>query len=56
MAKRMRYWILDPEQETLEAFELDQGTYRVTTSLAGDAVFEPPLFPGLTIDLAQVWE
>ena len=50
------YWILDPEQETLEAFELEGSTYRLVEALSGKASFEPRLFPGLTIDLAEVWE
>ena len=48
--------LLDPEQETLEAFELDGETYRLATALAGKASYEPLLFPGLTIHLAEVWE
>ena len=50
------YWILDPEQETLEAFELEGSTYRLVEALSGKASFEPSLFPGLTIDLAEIWE
>ena len=42
--------------EILEAFELEGETYRLATVLAGNASFEPCLFPGLMIDLAEVWE
>ena len=52
----MHYWLLDPAQQTLEAFDLDRGTYRLTEALVDEASFEPQLFPGLTIDLAEVWE
>ena len=50
------YWIVDCQQRTLEAFELDRETYRLVASLTDEAVFEPALFPGLEIPLGEVWE
>ncbi len=49
------YWLADPETRILEALELVDGSYRVAASLAGDETFEPALFPGLTLSLAELW-
>lgn len=50
------YWIVDPDEQTLEALELEGQSFKVTTALTGEAIFEPTLFPGLRIDLSKVWE
>lgn len=49
------YWLADPVGRTLETFELTGGQYRLVVSLSGAALFEPPLFPGLTIPLRDLW-
>ena len=49
------YWLVDPEAQTLEAFELAEGQYRRTARLAGEATVVPPLFPGLAIPLSSLW-
>lgn len=49
------YWLVDPEAQTLEAFELAEGQYRRTARLAGEATFVPSLFPGLAIPLPSLW-
>ena len=50
-------WLIDPDNQTLEAFELDRRkTYRVINALAGKEDFTPPLFKGLTIRLKEVWD
>jgi Uma2 family endonuclease len=49
------YWIIDPGKRTLEAYRLDESGYRPEATLDGDAVFEPTLFPGLAIHLADLW-
>lgn len=50
------YWIVDPERQTFERFLLDSpGTYRREDALAGDATLEPATFPGLVLDLAELW-
>lgn len=46
------YRVLDPEDRTLEAFELVRGAYSPAAALEGDRTFEPALFPGLAIPLA----
>lgn len=49
-------WLIDPENQTLEAFELDkQMTYRLVSGIAYDEEFEPSLFPDLTISLNELW-
>ncbi len=51
------YWIVDAERHTLERLVLDdQGTYRMVDALAEDAVFRPESFPGLAIELAELWK
>lgn len=49
------YWLADPEARIVEAFELVDASYRVSASLAGDETFEPALFPGLALSLADLW-
>jgi hypothetical protein len=39
----------------LETLELDEGRYRETARLTGDARFAPALFPGLEISLSSPW-
>lgn len=50
-------WLIDPDNRTLEVFELDRKkTYRLILGLAGEAEFKPSLFPGLTIPLKEAWK
>lgn len=49
------YWIVDPEDRTLERLVLERGSYRMAAALAEEAVFRPDSFPGLAIELAQLW-
>jgi Uma2 family endonuclease len=49
------YWLADPETRALEVYELSEGQYRRTASLADDDSFAPSLFPGLTIQLGSLW-
>lgn len=49
-------WLVDPDARTLEAYELEGTTYRLVARLEGAAEFLTALFPGLRIDLGQVWE
>ena len=49
------YWVLDPEDRTLEAFELAGEVYSLAAAMAGDGTFAPALFPGLAIPLAGLW-
>jgi Uma2 family endonuclease len=50
------YWIVDPEDRTLERLVLGKdGRYVIADSLEGNAVFEPPSCPGLSIPMTDVW-
>lgn len=52
----MHLWILDPDNQTIEAFELNEKkTYSLITALSGKESFQPSLFPNLTIYLEKVW-
>lgn len=49
------YWIADPKARALDVFGLEGKEYRPIAQLKDDAVFEPSLFPGLKIDLGELW-
>lgn len=49
------YWIVDPERRILQAFWLEGDHYLLAAEAAGEAIFEPSLFPGLAIPLADLW-
>lgn len=49
------YWILDPNERTVELYELEGGSYRHMATESGEAIVKSPLFPGLEIRFADVW-
>jgi len=52
------YWVVDPTRETVRVYRLVEGSYRRAAELsaaAGD-LLTSPLFPGLTIPLAEIFE
>jgi Uma2 family endonuclease len=49
------YWIVDPEERTIERLLLDAGRWVIATSAANDEPFEPPGFEGLRLDLTTAW-
>lgn len=49
------YWILDPDARTFELYELEGDSYRLITKESDEATIRPALFPGLEIDLIEVW-
>ena len=49
------YWVIDPQGQTLTAFRLMEGEYRLEGRFEGNASFKPEGFLGLTVDLAGVW-
>ena len=49
------YWLIDPDQRTLEAYELVIDHYDLAASARDAEVFAPSLFPGLSIPLADLW-
>jgi Uma2 family endonuclease len=49
------YWLIDPDQQTLEAYELVINRYDLVASAQDAEVFAPSLFPGLSIQLSDLW-
>jgi Uma2 family endonuclease len=49
------YWLIDPDQRTLEAYELVIDHYGLAASARDAEVFAPSLFPGLSIQLSDLW-
>ena len=49
------YWLLDADQQTLEAYELVGEQYNLVVKVQNAEVFTPSLFPGLSIQLADLW-
>jgi Uma2 family endonuclease len=49
------YWIVDPDKRTLSAYALEADRYRGAVELAENARFDPELFEGLSIPLAELW-
>ena len=50
------YWILDVYQKSLECLALKRNDYVLDQIGRGKAKLTPVCFPGLTIDLAKVWQ
>ena len=49
------YWIVDPRNRTLEAYRLGANGFDSIVSLGQDDLFTPELFPGLAINLSELW-
>ncbi len=49
------YWLVDPEERTLECFALRDGLYARVAAGMDDEVVEHPDFAGLSIDLKALW-
>jgi Uma2 family endonuclease len=49
------YWIIDPDQQTVEAYELAGDQYNLVVKAQNAERFNPTLFPGLSIPLADLW-
>ncbi len=54
-AKVMHYWLLNPEDRTLECFMLRDGLYTLVASGMDDDIVEHPVFEGLSIELGVLW-
>jgi len=54
-ARVPHYWILDPEEQTIEAYRLSRGRYRLVGQGAGEDVVRLPPFPDLEIPLGELW-
>jgi Uma2 family endonuclease len=49
------YWIVDPEEQTIEAYTLENGRYVSAGRGAGEQVIKLPPFPELEIPLKELW-
>jgi len=49
------YWLIDPEGKTFLALMLTDEGYLAEASLSDEHIFEPTLFPGVVIDLAELF-
>jgi Uma2 family endonuclease len=49
------YWILDPENRTLEMYHLEGRAYRMAARVDQDTL-HATLFPGLAVDLNSLWK
>ncbi|MTI94347.1 MAG: DNA-binding protein [Firmicutes bacterium] len=50
------YWLVDPEEKSLECFALQDGAYILAASGLNDDVVEHPDFAGLKFMLADLWQ
>jgi Uma2 family endonuclease len=49
------FWLVDPNQQNLEAYELTGDRYHLLASHRDREAFTPLLFPDLTLQLADLW-
>lgn len=50
------FWLIDPEEKTIEIFRLREGAYELAANLAYRDKLESPLFPGLSLSVSSLWE
>ena len=48
-------WLLDPEAHTLEAYALEDGTWREIGRFAGNELVSIAPFDALTLELSRLW-
>jgi Uma2 family endonuclease len=49
------YWLVDPDQQALEAYELVIDRYDLAASASDAEIFAPSLFPSLSFQLSDLW-
>ncbi len=49
-------WLLDPELETIEVYELAGTDYRLTTTIGSGEEFRPRLFPDTTVSVDDLFD
>ncbi len=49
------YWLVDPDTQTLEAYQLEESGYRLAGTLRGPGAFTSPLLPGLSLSGSALW-
>ena len=55
-AEVQHYWLVNPEEKTLECFSLQDGTYALVAAGMEEEVVEHPSFAGLSIPLKALWD
>jgi Uma2 family endonuclease len=50
------YWIVDPDDRTLERLVLRDRAYLIAQTAQDAEVFEPESFEGLAIPLVELWD
>ena len=54
-AQVLHYWLVNPDEKTLECFALKDGAYTFVAGGMDDEVVEHPTFVGLSVDLKILW-
>ncbi|MCX7969573.1 MAG: Uma2 family endonuclease, partial [Armatimonadetes bacterium] len=49
------YWVVDMERKTVEEYRWTEEGYLLTQVVLPNEVFQPKIFPGLTIDLQSLF-
>jgi Uma2 family endonuclease len=49
------FWILDVFKKRVDEFVLEKGKFKQVAKLSGNAKFKPTAFPGIEVDLVDVW-
>src|SRR5690606_15496677 len=49
------YWLVDPHYRTVDLFVLEDGKYRLLTTMTDEDVLHSPLFSCMSIDLSQIF-
>jgi len=49
------YWVVDPDLDRIETYQLTKGCYEPAGAASSPAIFEPTVPAGLRIDLSQVF-
>ncbi len=50
------YWLVNPEEKTLECFSLRDGVYALVAAGLDEDIVEHPSFAGLSIELKALWQ
>jgi Uma2 family endonuclease len=50
------YWLVDPEGNTVDVHRLKEGEYELAERLGFRDTLTSPLFPGLKLPVASLWE
>jgi Uma2 family endonuclease len=51
----LHYWLVDPDRQRVECFELNGQIYRSVAHVEGEDVLKHPTWPDLTVDLGALW-